>query len=304
MTVLARIAALAAVSLALCAQTAPGALNKAKLEAYVRHLMMWGPHITVTVADPAPATLPGFSEVKVTGSYQQASLDELFYVSQDGSKIVRGTVYDIDKSPFAAELAKLKTDLQPSLGTAGAPVVVVAFSDFQCGFCKDEAKMLRENLLKAYPKEVRLYFKEFPIDQIHPWARSAAIGGRCVFRQKPAAFWDFHDWIFEHQAEMTVESLKGKIAAWVTAHGLNEPQFARCYDNRSTEAEINRNVAEARSLKVNSTPTLFVNGRQIPGAVAWPQLKAIIDFELDHTKKTGAGGEKCCELTLPVPGKQ
>ncbi|MBI4892428.1 MAG: DsbA family protein [Acidobacteria bacterium] len=295
--------ALLSCSVSLFAQSAPG-LDKAKIEAYVRHLLLWTPQITVTVADPLPGPLPGFQEVKVTGSYQQASLDEIFYVSLDGTKIVRGNVYDVDKSPFASELSKLKTDLQPSLGTPGAKVVIVAFSDFQCGYCKEEAKMLRTNLLQTYPKDVRLYFKDFPIEQIHPWAKAASLAGRCVFRQKPAAFWDFHDWIFEKQAEVTPENIKAKLGEWVQSKGLDAMQFTRCYDTRATEAEINRNLAEGRQLRVNSTPTLFINGRMVPGAVPWQQLKAIIDMEIDYAKRHPESGEKCCELTLPIPGKK
>lgn len=281
----------------------PAGIDKPKLEAYVRHLLLWGPQITVTVADPVSAPLPGFREVRVTGSYQQASIDEIFYVTLDGRKIVRGTVYDIDQSPFAAEIAKLKTDLQPSLGTPGAKVVVVAFSDFQCGYCREEAKTLRANLIQTYPNDVRFYFKDFPIEQIHPWAKSAAIAGRCVFRQNPAAFWDYHDWVFEHQNELTPENLKEKITAWAPTKNLDAMQFARCLDNRSTEAEVNRNIADARALKVASTPTVFINGRMVPGNVPWQQLKAIIDWELDYAKKHPSSGEKCCELTLPIPGK-
>ena len=91
------------------AQTRPASravpLDKAKMEAYVRHLLLWGPHITVAVANPVPGPMPGYHEVKVTGGYKAVSLDEIFYVSDDGKKIVRGTVYDIDKNPFASEIA-------------------------------------------------------------------------------------------------------------------------------------------------------------------------------------------------------
>ena len=220
-------------------------MDKVKLEAYIRHLLLWGPHITVTVADPIAGPMPGFNEVKVTGGYKSISLDEIFYVSQTGQKIVRGAVYDIDKNPFSAETGMLKTDLSPSIGTPGAKVVVVVFSDFQCGHCRDEAKMLRENLLKTYPQDVRLYFKDFPIEQIHPWAKPAAIAGRCIFRENPAAFWDYHDWIFDKQAEMNVENLKARIGEWETLKGLDAVQFSRCYDNKSTEKDVNASIEQA-----------------------------------------------------------
>jgi protein-disulfide isomerase len=282
------------------------ALDKATLEAYVRHLLLWNPQIQVTVSDPKPAPMPGYQEFTVTGTYQKASLSEQFYVSADGQKIIRGTVFDVNKSPFESDLEKLKTDLQPSLGTAGAPVVIVLFTDFQCPYCRNESKMLRERLIQTYPTQVRLYFKDFPIESIHPWAKNASIAGRCVFRQQPALFWDFHDWVFDKQGELTVENLRGKIGEWAqtkASAGLDSLQLNRCIENRSTEAEVDKSIAEAMALRVNSTPTLFINGRRVQGSLQWEQLKSIIDWELDYTKRTGIGGDKCCEVTLPTPIK-
>src|SRR6185503_7660310 len=146
-------------SLAHPADDKKSALDKPTLEAYVRHLFVWGPQIKVEISDAKPAALPGMMEVTVRASAGAASQDVLFYVSKDGQKILQGSVYDIKDNPFKADLDKLKTDLQPNFGTAGAPVVLVLFSDFQCPYCKEEAKMLRGNLLSAYPKQVRLYFK-------------------------------------------------------------------------------------------------------------------------------------------------
>ena len=171
----------------------------------------WAPAVKVEVGDPKPsAVLPGFMDVVVHASAGAQSQDFPFYVSKDGQKIVQGTVFDVAQNPFKPDLDKLKTEFEPSFGTPGAPVVLVEFSDFQCPFCKEEAKMLRTNLLSAYPKQVRLYFKDLPLEQIHPWAKPAAIAGRCVFRQNPAAFWDYHDWIFDHQAGITAGELKAK----------------------------------------------------------------------------------------------
>jgi protein-disulfide isomerase len=190
------------------------------------------------------------------------------------------------------------------MGTAGAPVVIVAFSDFQCPYCKEEAKMLRQNLLSAYPKQVRLYFKTFPLDQIHPWARPAAIASRCVFRQKADAFWDFHDWIFEHQSEITAENWKDKVMTWAKEQkDLDGLQLTRCIDTKATEAEVNKNSAEAQALEVTGTPTLFINGRRIGTSIDWPTLRTIIDFEIEYQKTAKNAGEDCgCELNLDLPG--
>lgn len=277
------------------------ALDKATLEAYVRHLLLWNPQIQVQVSEPRPAPLEGFKEFTVSGSYGQARIDEVFYVSADGSRIVRGAVYDVASSPFKSELEKLTTELHPSMGTPGAPVVIALFSDYQCSYCAQEAKQLRANLLKEFPTQVRLYFKDLPIDAIHPWARSAAIAGRCVFRQDALKFWDYHDWIFDKQAEIKPENFPQRLAAWAGENEVDLLQLRRCFEGRLTEGEVNASLAEARALRVDSTPTLFINGRKVPGSVSFAQLKAIIEFELGHVKAMGQGGEKCCEVTLPTP---
>ncbi len=278
------------------------ALDKAAFEAYVRHLFVWGAPIQVKIDDPKPSQLAGFLDVKVTASAGNASQEETFYVSKDGQKIVRGVVFNIASNPFKPELDKIKTQFEPSFGTPGAPVVIAVFSDFQCPYCREEAKMLRENILSAYPKQVRVYFKEYPLDQIHAWARMAAIAGRCVFRQNAAAFWEYHDWIFDKQAEITPENLKAKILEFAASKKLDTLQLGRCMETRATEADINRTTAEARALGVNSLPTLFINGRRIAAQIAWPNLRQIIDFEIEYQKTAKNAGEDCgCEVKLPSP---
>src|SRR5207249_3133578 len=110
------------------------ALDKPTLEAYVRHLFVWGTPIKVDISEPKPAPLAGMVEVNVHASAGNASQDILFYISKDGQKIVQGTLFDVKDNPFKADLDKLKTDGQPSFGTPGAPVVLVLFSDFQCPY--------------------------------------------------------------------------------------------------------------------------------------------------------------------------
>lgn len=279
------------------------ALNKATMEAYVRHLFVMGPQVKVVIDDPKPSPLPGFLDVMVHASAGPQSQDFTFYVSKDGRKIVQGTVYDIAQNPFKQDIDLLKTQLQPSFGTPGAPVVLVEFSDYECPFCKEEAKMLRTNLLSAYPKQVRLYFKDFPLEQLHPWAKAAAMAGRCVFRQNPGAYWDYHDWVYDHQQEFTAQNLKAKIMDWAKGKQIDALQLGRCIDTRATESEVNQNIAEGRALRINSTPTLFINGRRMVGRLDWNTVRSIIDYEIEYQKTAKNAGEDCgCDLKLKLPG--
>ena len=213
-------------------------------------------------------------------------------------------MWDIGLNPFKKDLDRLKTSFEPSMGTPGSPVVLVEFSDFQCPYCKEEATMLRQNLLSAYPKQVRLYFKQYPLVSIHPWAKPAAIASRCVFQQAANTFWDYHDWIYAHQAEITPENLKEKVMEWAkTAKDIDTSQLASCIDTKATEAAVDKDIEEAQALEIGGTPTLFVNGRRIPNLVDWPSLRNIIDYEIEYQKTAKNAGEDCgCDLTLDVPG--
>jgi protein-disulfide isomerase len=289
----------------LCAQTPPkpkSALDKATFEAYLRHMIPYPAQVKIEIGDPAPSTLTGFSQVRVIASIGERFKEHLFEVSADGKRFFEAQVYDISTNPFAEDLGKLKTDNQPSLGTPMAPVNLVLFTDFQCPYCREQSRILRENLIKTYPKEVRLYYKDYPLSQIHPWARPAAINARCVYNQNAAAFWDYHDFLFDKQADITPANLKEKSVAWLTTKGLNAAQFTKCVDSKEAEKEIDRNIADGRAVGVNSTPQLFVNGRRLGGVLEWPSLKTLIDMDLDYQKANGnTGADACCSIELPNP---
>lgn len=283
------------------------ALDKAAFEAYIRQMELLPENVAIKIADPKPSLFEGFVEVAVDIPTPNGVYPWRYFVSKDGKLIVKGSLFDVNKNPFQTELSRLKTDLQPSFGTPGAPVVLVVFSDFQCPKCQEEAKILRQNLLKSFPDKVRVYFKDYPLEQVHPWAKAAAIAGRCVFREKPAAFWGYHDWIYEHQPEITADNLKTKVTGWAETANVDTAKLGQCMDAKATEAEVNREMAEGHALLITGTPTLFINGRPLGGALPWQALEQVINMELGFQKKaaTAAAGEKCCEVTIPslVPGK-
>jgi protein-disulfide isomerase len=299
-----RVAIVAALSLCLLpAQDKPNsALDKAALEAYVRHLLAVIPEVQVKIDDPKPTPIASLQEVDIHFTYGPRTQDETFYVSKDGKSIVRGVVYDLAQNPFQSDLDKLKTDLSPSFGAAGAPVVLVMFGDFECPECKNEAATLRQNLLKSFPTQVRVYFKDFPLEQIHPWAKTAAIAGRCVFRQSPAAFWKYFDWIYDHQDQITADTLKAKVTEFAkSAPDIDGIELGRCLDTNATEAEVDASIAQARALHVDATPTVFLNGRRLVGNYPWPNLEQLINGELNYQKTAQNAGEKCCTIKIPSP---
>lgn len=284
------------------APAAKSALDKKTLEAYLRHLLLYPPHVQIAVGDPKPSEVPGLVEVNVHASAGSTAEDRVFLVSRDGSRILDARVYDVRKNPFQKDLDKLNTGASPALGTAGAPVVIVIFSDFQCSYCAQEAKSLRTELVKAFPTQVRLYFKDMPLQQIHPWAMPAAIAGRCLFRQQEPLFWEFHDWAFGNQTQLTPENFAAKLTAWAKSKNLDTAQLDACRTGKEAEAEVLRSIAEARSLGVASTPTMYLNGRKLGGYLPWENLKQIIEFEIGYQATAKNAGE-CCALPPLSPAR-
>jgi protein-disulfide isomerase len=284
------------------AQAPKPSIDKGQLEAWARHLFVWGEGIDVAVSDPEPSTLPGFSKVTVKGSVGKQTQEESFLVSADGQNIIRGSAYSVAQNPFKPELALLGTKDQPGLGTVGAPVVISIYSDFQCPYCREAAKILRANLFQTYPKEVRLYFHDFPLEPIHPWAKTAAEYGRCIYKQNPAAFWEYHDWIFEQQPKLTADTVGPRILEAMNSKGVNVKALESCATSGMPDSEIARTEKQGHALDVSSTPTLFINGRKMVGAIPWETLKTVIDFEISYQKTAKNAGDDCgCSVTV-LPG--
>lgn len=269
--------------------SSPIAIDKSAFEAFVRHLFLWGPQVKVVLGEPQPSELPGFFDVQVTASAGAATQQETFLVSPDGKKVVRGTIYDMAKSPFGEDLARLHTQDAPKLGSDSAPLKLVIFSDLQCGYCKKNSKTIREEVLPAFGPNLQIAYKDYPLDPIHPWARTAAVAGRCIYKQKPEVFWTFEGWIFGKQEQLTAENFKAQVGDFAKAHGLDAAAFTSCLASKAATDEVEQSMAEARALGVNSTPTMFLNGRRLVGALPWEEMKEILTQELAYERKTPAG---------------
>lgn len=269
-------------------QQASSTLNKQDIAEYLRYLYLWSPEVKIDVSDPKPSAVQGLYEVIVTASSAGAASRQTLLVTPDGRKIIRGEVLEIGRNPFQEDASRLSLDDAPTLGPKDAPVVIVLFTDFQCPFCRSQAQTIRANLTSAYPKEVRLVFKDFPLEQIHPWAKQAAIAGRCVFEQNADVFWEYHDWIFAQQPSINAATLNNRVMDFARGRPLDSLQLSRCLQTKAAEPAVLKSIREAESLQLTATPTLFINGRRISQQLSWQQLKAVIDTELRYLNRKEA----------------
>lgn len=161
----------------------------------------------------------------------------------------------------------------PAMGSASAPVTVVEFSDFQCPFCQRVAPTLKQ-VRAAYGEKVRVIWKDFPLTQIHPHAFKAGEAAHCAGDQ--GKYWEYHDQLFANQQALQPADLK-KHAADL---GLDGAAFAECLDGSKYGERVRDGVAQGSQLGVNSTPTVYINGRRLSGAQPYDAFAAVIDEEL------------------------
>jgi protein-disulfide isomerase len=161
----------------------------------------------------------------------------------------------------------------PLRGAADAPVTLVEFSDFHCPFCKKAQATLKQ-LLEKYPGKVRLAYRDFPIDNLHPQARRAAEAARCAQDQR--RFWEYHDLLFTHSPQASSDDLE-RYAEQVS---LDMTKFKQCLSSGAHQATVQRDFYEGTRLGVSGTPAFFINGRPLSGAQSLEAFARVIDEEL------------------------
>jgi protein-disulfide isomerase len=165
----------------------------------------------------------------------------------------------------------------PSLGRSSAPVTLIEFSDFQCPFCQRVAPTLKK-IRDTYGDKVRIVWKDFPLTQIHPQAFKAGEAAHCAGDQ--GKYWEYHDRLFANQQQLQPDELK-KHAADL---GLNATAFNACLDSSKYGERVRDGVAQGTRLGVNSTPTIYINGRMLSGAQPYEMFVSVIDEELSKAK--------------------
>ncbi len=172
-------------------------------------------------------------------------------------------------------MVEVSAEGAPFKGPPGAPITIVEFSDFQCAYCKRVLTVLNQ-VLERYPDQVKLAFRDFPIQNIHPQAQQAAEAAHCASEQ--GKFWEYHDLLFENQDTIPTAN----FADHAKTIGLEVASFQACLDSQKYKTKVERNYADGVKAGVSGTPAFFINGRLVSGAQPLEAFKAVIDEELDR----------------------
>lgn len=168
------------------------------------------------------------------------------------------------------------------LGDLEAPVTLIEFGDYQCPFCfrlfKETEEKLREEFIKT--GKLKMVYRDFPLDQIHPFARPAAEAAECA--RDEGQYWTYHDALFLKQRELATldfTALAGEL-------GMDAKKFGDCVSTRKYKDEVEKDYQDGIAAGVTGTPGNFIVAgdfvRVLPGALPYETFKAAIEEALQN----------------------
>ena len=213
-------------------------------------------------------------------SGKQKIIPAQFFTLPDGKHIFAGDdIMPFGANPYAEAraVAQQRAD-GPYRGSASKDLEIVEFADFQCPHCKD-AQANMDKLAADFPK-ARFIFQNFPLPQ-HPAAAGAAAYGFCVTKQGGSgAFFTFAAAVFDGQDGLaSPDGATLTLNSAVTKAGLDPVAIAACAKTPATIAAVEASAKLSQDLKIAQTPTLLINGRQVPATAPYDTIKQIILFQ-------------------------
>lgn len=176
------------------------------------------------------------------------------------------------------DLERLKpVGLVPELGSRNANITIIEFIDYECPFCKENASAVR-SVMDELGDKVHFLIRDFPIAEINPNARDAALASNCVLEQGQKAYWRYHDLLFANQDDLSGEELR-RLAALAN---INVARFDECMQTRKYDLKIDKDIEVGRQAGVEGTPTFFVNGVRYQGVLDEQLLTRIINYFLEN----------------------
>ena len=257
------------------------------IERHVRAQYQLPPDVKVTLGPLRASEVPNYDALTVTFSSATKKQDFEFLLAHDHKTLLRMTKLDLSVDPYAEIMKKIDVSGRPTRGNKDAKVTVVNYDDFECPFCARMHSTLFPGLFKEYGDRVLFIYKDFPLEEIHPWAVHAAIDANCLAAQNNDAYWDYADYL--HGNQSVVSDAKGrdgqnseldKLATLQgQKHNLDVPKLQACVKLQDEKA-VRASMHEADTIGVEATPTMYVNGRKLDGAVPEDEVRLALDQAL------------------------
>ncbi len=254
-----------------------------RIEQQVRIFYTIPARVKVVLGPVKPSTeFPNYDALTITfdGGTKKQTYD--FLLAKDGKTLLRMTKLDLSKDPYAEVMKKI-----------------------------DVSGRLFPDLLKEYGDRVLFIYKDFPLAEIHPWATHAAVNANCLASQNQDAYWDFADYIHANQKDVNSEkthdsqfaTLDRMAAEQGQKHNLDSTKLQACIKAQQDD-QVKTSVHEGEALGVEATPTMFVNGEQVDGALSLSELRAILDRALVQAGETPPAHPAPAPASTSQPGSK
>jgi len=222
------------------------------------------------VKDPSCAYSKNLSE-SIVGAVKQGKSDTAAIEVAKATKWGHQIEHKLLDDPV-----QIPTQGAPVMGPANARITLVEFSDFQCPYC-DKASTQIAAILKAYPNDVKLIFKQFPLDG-HPQAPIAAQASLAAHNQ--GKFWQLHDLMFANRSKLS----PGAIHFWAQSLGIDMKRFDADLQSPAIKKAVAKDLEDGEKAGVEGTPTLYIDGQRYNGDFDLAKIKPVIDGELKKKK--------------------
>jgi protein-disulfide isomerase len=243
--------------------------------------------IKVSVGPRHPSDFPTYDTVTITltGRGHDQKVD--FLLSQDGKTLVKVTKIDLTKDVYAERMSQIDVKGRPVRGNPNAKVTIVNYDDLQCPFCSRMHSTLMQEILPEYGDRIKIVYKDFPLS-MHPWAQHSANDANCLAAENGTAFWDYADLIHANQKAIAAggqdlpkaQAELDRLALEVgKKNGADMTRLQACV-KAQPDSTLKASMAEGESLGLNATPTLFINGQKLEGAVDANEVRAILNQQL------------------------
>lgn len=261
-----------------------------RVERQVRSYYNIPARVAISLGKREPSEFPNYDKVTLTFADGARKQTHEFLLSKDNKTLVRFTKLDLTKDPYADLMNKIDTSGRPVRGNKDAKVTIVNYDDFECPFCARMHETMFPSIFNEYKDKVRIIYKDYPLVEIHPWAMHAAVDANCLAAQNDDAYWEFADYVHAHRNDINGDNKTtlaqqfanlDKIALQQgQEHKLDDAKLQACVKAQNTDA-VRASMQEGDKLGVNATPTMFINGQKLDGAVPPQELRATIDRALE-----------------------
>jgi protein-disulfide isomerase len=268
------------------ASTVPTDITRV-VERHVRAQYSLPPDVKVIVGALRSSEFPNYDSLTITFASSSKKQNFEFLLSHDHKTLLRMTKFDLTTDPYADTMKKIDVSGRPTRGNKDAKVTVVNYDDFECPFCSRMHSTLFPGLFKEYGDRVLFIYKDYPLEEIHPWAVHAAVNANCLASQNVDAYWDYADYL--HANQDSISNQKGadarnaeldKLATLQgQKHNLDAAKLQACIKAQDEKA-VRTSMREGDAAGVEATPTMFVNGQKLDGALPAEDVRSALDQAL------------------------